>query len=384
MRIGFDAKRATHNWRGLGNYSRSLIGGIHEYYPQEELFIYSPSFKSTRARDWAQSLKESHPETLHFREPKGVISKKLSSVWRGYGIQKDIEKDEIDIFHGLSHELPSFLSKKKTFWVVTIHDLIFLKFPEFYPAMDRFVYKQKVISACKKADIVIAICEQTKNDLIELLNVDPRKIVIHYQSCSPQFYTQKTEAEINKVVIDKYKISQKFILNVGAFEERKNQLNLVEAFALNAEHLPHDLVLIGQGKAYLEQVKQTIEKYKLQKRVHILNRVDYEELPAFYQKASVFCFPSFYEGFGIPIIEALFSKTPVITSLGSCFPESAGPHSLYIDPYDKKSIAQALENVLDAPIIAQQMREKGLQYAQRFLLKNSIDHLMQIYKAFQA
>jgi glycosyltransferase involved in cell wall biosynthesis len=179
-------------------------------------------------------------------------------------------------------------------------------------------------------------------------------------------------------------LQKPFILNVGAFEERKNQLRLVEAYVSIAHKIEEDLVLIGQGKKYKEQVIEKISALKLEKRIHVLEGIPFAELPLIYQAAKVFCFPSLFEGFGIPIVESLFSKTPVITSFGSCFPESAGPDSYYVDPLSNSSIADGLAHVLSNQNLQEQMITKGLEFVQKFHRKNSTSHLVELYTRLKA
>lgn len=374
MRIGFEAKRATHNFRGLGNYSRGLIEGLLEYQPEAELFLYVPPVKNPKGEEWIRSL--SHK--AHIRRPDSFLGKTFSPFWRSILMADDLKKEKLDLFHGLSHEIPMRLDSLPFKKVVTMHDLIYLRYPEFFPWIDRVVYSQKFNYACKHSDVVIAICEQTKQDLIHYLKVDEKKIKVHYQSCSPVFYNRLPEEKIDEVKI-KYNLQKPFILNVGAFEERKNQLNLLEAFALAANKIEEDLVLVGQGKAYKERVIQRSVELKLNDRVKVLNSVHHEELPGLYQAAKVFCFPSLFEGFGIPIVEALFSQTPVITSSGSCFPESAGPDAYFIDPLSQSSIADSLVRVLGDSKLRENMITGGLDFVQRFHRKNSTHALMNIY-----
>ena len=162
MKIGFDAKRAFHNFTGLGNYSRTLIETLATYYPSDELHLFSPK-PSTSPR--VQSLLDTPSVSSHF--PTGFW-KKIPPVWRSYGIESDIKAAKIDVFHGLSNELPLKLPPKVAS-VVTIHDLIFERYPAFYPRFDRFVYRQKFRRACQQADVVVAISEQTKQDIARAL-----------------------------------------------------------------------------------------------------------------------------------------------------------------------------------------------------------------------
>lgn len=377
MRIGFDAKRATHNFRGLGNYSRGLIEGLVKYHPSHKLFLYSPSVKNKIAQNWLSSLPN---DVVELRTPPTGALEVLSPLWRSFFLATEIQKDQLDIFHGLSHEIPYFFKGPKSYKkVVTMHDLIFMRYPEYFPALDRLVYKEKVSYACKNADTIIAICEQTKLDLINLLGVDEKKILIHYQSCSPIFY-QKRANEVLRGVQAKYNLPAKFILNVCAFEERKNQLGLIEAFSKIANQVEENLVFVGNGKRYLEEVREKIRNLNLESRILILNQVDFYELPSIYQLATLFCFPSFFEGFGIPITEALFSGIPVITSLGSCFPESAGPSSVFVDPKSIDSISNALLAVLRNKDLQEKMSSQGLLFANRFHMKESTENLMNCYQ----
>lgn len=376
MRIGFEAKRAIHNFRGLGNYSRGLIEGLSEYQPEDELILYSPPIKDKKGQEWVDSL-SSH--TI-LKYPPTQIASTFSSFWRSFLLASELKKDQLDIFHGLSHEIPYRLKGVMPFKkIVTMHDLIFLRYPEFFPLIDRIVYNQKFKYACKNADMVIAICEQTREDLINFLGVEEKKIVVHYQSCAPIFYQPLGKAKID-AVREKYKLQKSFIIHVGAFEERKNQLTLLEAYAQITGRIQEDLVFIGQGKKYKDKVESRVRELKLDQRVHILNSVGFEELPAIYQAASALCFPSLFEGFGIPIVEALFSKTPVITSIGSCFLESAGSDSIFIDPLSCSSIAEGLLSVLGDQHLQTQMSEKGLKFVQRFHRRETTAHLMDLYR----
>jgi glycosyltransferase involved in cell wall biosynthesis len=375
MRIGFEAKRATHNFRGLGNYSRGIIEGLSKYFPNEEFFLYSPALKDPRAFEWVKTLSSN----VHLRLPQKNVEKTFKEVWRRYLVKKDLIDDNLDIFHGLSHEIPYRLGECNFKRVVTIHDLIYLRYPEFFPTIDRVVYNHKFKHACQNADMVLAICEQTKFDLMQFLNVPEYKIQVHYQSCSPTFYDKRSPKEIEDFK-SKYSISKPYILNVGAFEQRKNQLNLIDAFAMIANEVDAELILIGDGKDYKEQVKAKIQNINLENRIRILSGISHFDLPLFYQASNLFCFPSFFEGFGIPIVEALFSGVPVITSIGSCFPESAGENSIYIDPHSPTEIAQAIKTVLSNENLRMQMTNRGLDFVQKFHIKNSSEELIKLYQ----
>lgn len=375
MRIGFDGKRAVRNFRGLGNYSRGLIEGLLEY-SEHDLFLYAENSQDKRALKW---LEENTNSRLHVKNPQGVINNLFPTWWRSYSLSKDLKQESLDIYHGLSHEIPYNLTNAKFKKVVTIHDLIFIRYPHFFPWIDRLSYQRKFSYALKNADMVIAICEQTKSDLIELMKVDEKKIVIHYQSCDPIFYQSHPDDKIEEIK-KKNHIFKDYILNVGAFEERKNQLTLIEAFAKKSSSHDLDLVFIGNGKEYLKRSQKRVEELGLKGRIHFLEGIPFNELPYLYQGAKLFCFPSFFEGFGIPIVEALFSKIPVITSEGSCFPESAGTHSIFVDPYSVNELSDKMIQVISNSSLRAKMIENGLLHASRFHRKEVTYALLEHYR----
>jgi glycosyltransferase involved in cell wall biosynthesis len=372
LRIGFEAKRAFHNSRGLGNYCRTLIEGLDTYCPQHEKFLYSPFDRKNEYQDFLSTLK--HAKVCW---PEGFMGKISSSVWRSFLLSNQAQKDQLDIFHGLSHELPYAIEKCSFKKVVTIHDLIFLRYPEFFPWIDRKIYFKKFEYSTRASDKVLAICEQTKRDIIHFLGTPEEKIEVAYQSCHPRFYHSWTSSE-KDALRESLDLPDNYILYVGAFEKRKNILSLIHAFALLKDEFSHSLVLVGQGRSYKKRMLDLIDHYDLHDRIRLISPTN-EELPGVYQQASLFAFPSFFEGFGIPIVEALFSGTPVVTSEGSCFPESGGPDSLYIDPNRVDDLAEAMRSVLIDKDKAQSMSMSGVEYAERFHLKNTTENLENFY-----
>lgn len=378
MRIGFDAKRAFHNFRGLGNYSRDLLASLSRHFPNHEYYLFTPPFKDERAKKWDDEYSNFNVVT-----PQGFIGRKFSSAWRSLFLTDELKKYDLDIFHGLSHELPPGIENSGIKSIVTIHDLIFMRYPNFFPWIDRQVYLKKVKYACKAADIVIAICEQTKEDIVNFLEIDPAKIRVVYQTCNPRFYTPLADEKIASI-LQRYGVQGKFILNVGAIEPRKNALNLVKAFAHLKKSTNHNLILVGNGGEYKKEIENFIHSKGLEERVTILSNVSHQDLPAFYQAADLFCYPSHFEGFGIPIIEALFSKTPVITSKGSVFPEAGGPHSVYIDSESVSELADAMTNVLTDSDLRYSMIENGRNFVEKFHRSNTSQALFDVYKELEA
>lgn len=372
MKIGFDAKRAFHNFRGLGNYSRTLLAGLSEYYPEEKYCLFTTPYQDPRSQQWVESFPNFEVVT-----PSGVMGC-VPSLWRSLFLAGEVKKYHVDIFHGLSHEIPPGIEKLGIKTVVTIHDLIFLRRPDFFPWIDRLVYLQKFKSACQRADLILAITEQTKKDIIYFFDIPEEKIKVCYQSISPRFYQSLPISNLEEVC-RRYSLNRPYILSVGAIEERKNALGLVKAFEKIKNDFSGDLVLVGGRSAYTERVEHFITEAKLSARVKMISDVLNDDLPALYQRAELFCYPSFFEGFGLPIVEALFSETPVITSQGSCFPEAGGEHSLYVDPNHTDELAEAIRQVLGNVSLAREMVCQGRKFAEKFHVKSTTSSLIGIY-----
>lgn len=361
MKIGFDAKRAFCNHSGLGNYSRNLIYSLCDQYRDDKYYLFTPSFDETLKKE----IIDNTHKKIKIYFPITKTDRSLSSWWRRRKITSLIKNKKLDLYHGLSHELPIGLEKLKSVKkIVSIHDLIFLRYPHHYNFFDRITYNQKFKHACRIADRIVAISDQTKNDLMSYWKIPEEKISVIYQGCLPAFYNRSDAAELDRVQ-KKYKLPAKFILNVGSFVDRKNQLTLIRAFQKLAN--PHyELVLVGGGHgSYADKLTRYIQEHKMT-NVHVLNNVNPVDLPSVYQMSSLFVFPSLFEGFGIPIVEALVSSIPVITSQGSCFVESAGEHSVFADPLSVDDLADKMKFVLGSFQKQEEMIQFGLEHAKRF------------------
>jgi glycosyltransferase involved in cell wall biosynthesis len=372
MNIGFDAKRAVQNNTGLGNYSRYIIEILSEFYPDNTYLLFAPKEKENNRLKTILSL-----TNISFIFPSG-ISKRLSSLWRMLGVKKAIKQKEVQVFHGLSNELPMCIERIGIKTVVTIHDLIFLRYPSYYKPIDRMIYRWKFKQACQVADQVIAVSECTKRDIISFFHIPEEKIKVVYQGCHPQFQETFSE-EAKKEIREKHKIPSRFLLYIGSIESRKNLLLAVKAL----KRLPEDihLVAIGKSTPYQTEVEAYIRNSGLGLRVHIKNNFPFQDFPAIYQSASVFLYPSFFEGFGIPVIEALESGVPVIAATGSCLEEAGGPDSLYVDPSDDLELANRISDILNNETLANQMIVKGKEYVKRFNAEKIASEIMAVYRS---
>jgi glycosyltransferase involved in cell wall biosynthesis len=369
FRIGFDAKRLFNNFTGLGNYSRMLVKGFKAQYPEHEYFLFSPRIRHSAE---AASFLTDDFTRISPRHVPGWF-------WRSVSMKRDITEAGLDIYHGLSNELPLGIAASNTPSVVTIHDLIFRFFPEDYPWIDRQVYEAKFRYACSSARRIIAVSQSTKNDLMAEYGVSGDKIAVVYQACDDRF-RQKVGDRDMAAVLSRYALPETYLLYVGTINRRKNLLALVQAMHQTSDAVSLPLVVVGNGKAYKKEVQKFIHEKGLEDRVRFVSQVVAADLPAIYQKSKVAVFPSRYEGFGLPVVEALASGVPVITTRSSSLPEAAGPGAYYADPDDPRSIAEGIVKVLGSPEYARQLIDEGHRHVLRFNPQDTARQLMAVYE----
>lgn len=351
MRIGFDAKRALHNQTGLGNYSRDVIRLFTQNRPNDEFFLFDPVGKGIH---FDYNLFNTH-----------VISSQRSSglgknIWRQYGLKREIESLHLDVYHGLSNELPVGIEKTNVKTLVTIHDIIFDKHPEWYKRIDRGIYRNKTKRALQVADLVIAISEQTKQDIIDVYSTDSSKIKVVYQGCNPVFLEKQSSESIHSHLQGLH-LPEQYLLYVGTIEERKNLHRLVQAMA----DLNIPLVAVGRKTDYFNKVQSALKGTALANQFYHLTDLTSQQLAALYQKARLFVYPSLYEGFGIPIIEALHSGTPVITGTG-CLQEAAGAGGICVDVTNVEELKLAITKAWHDDDLLAQLSYAGLEHVKQF------------------
>ncbi|WP_018616294.1 glycosyltransferase family 4 protein [Segetibacter koreensis] len=380
MKIAFDAKRAYQNATGLGHYSRTLISSLASFYSSEDYYLCAPKVTNRFATERFKNVENITPGDF--------LSKKFKSAWRSSWVKKDLKKRGIDIYHGLSNEIPFRIQNTSVRSVVTIHDLIFERYPQQYNWLDVQIYRQKFKYACRNADQIIAISQQTKEDIIDLYKIPEYKITVCYQSCEPRF--AKTISEMDKLRIKEiYELPDCFFLYVGSMIERKNLLNICKALHELKGKLEIPLVVIGSGGAYKQKVKEYLRKYEIDKKVLFLSETDQAKIsvnfqsstdfPAIYQLSSGLIYPSVFEGFGLPVLEALWSRVPVITSNISCLPETGGDAAYYVDPHSPSQIAEGMLQLATNTTLVKEMQEKGWKHAQNFTAQKCAAEVMEVY-----
>lgn len=380
MIIGFDAKRIVRNATGLGSYSRTLINSLAAADADTRFILYAPDEGHD---DLRQQIAEQPNVTFHIPQSTfhniPLLGGLRGALWRSHGIVKDLKRDHVNLFHGLSGELPRGLQHAGIPGLVTIHDLIFLRHPEYYNPIDVFLYRRKFHATLREAQRIVAISQCTKRDILAFSNFPEDRIDVIYQSCGTRFRQTATDDERVRVR-SLYQLPEQFILSVGTIEPRKNALLAVEALLQPSLSDIH-LVLVGRQTSYVrKQVLPFAERNGLSGRIHLLSGVPNHHLPAIYQQALCFVYPSRYEGFGIPIIEAIQSRLPVVAATGSCLEEAGGPDCLYVHPDDADALAQAVSRSLPGAEGREERIQRSLQYIQRFENNDIAQQMLTLYQ----
>jgi glycosyltransferase involved in cell wall biosynthesis len=359
MHIAFDAKRLFFNATGLGNYSRSLVRNIRKADPSNEITLFTPTTDQTPYSEFLQGQYD-------LCEGNGKF------LWRLKNMVKDLSRLQVDIYHGLSNELPVGIEQlENAKSIVTIHDLIFLRYPEFYPLSDRVLYREKSKRACKKANHIIAISEATKADIMEFYQIPAEKISVIYQACNEVYYD---DASVNEVVYE----GRPFLLFVSSITERKNLKLVLKALKRMPESNRPFLKIVGQGGRHEKKMKAFVEEIDLVKDVEFMGKLDDTALRDLYRDAIVTVYPSLYEGFGIPIVESMLMGTPVITSNVSSMPEAAGGLATLIDPTSVEELESAILSHLN--IGSKLSQEEVAAVKAKF---NPMNHAKEVLKLYQ-
>lgn len=371
MIIGFDGKRAIENNTGLGNYSRLLVEVLADKYPGNRYILYAPRLKeNTRLR---RLLEMSDIDIITPTSTKGRL---FGSMWRSKGITPCLRRDKVDIYHGLSGELPLNIGEFDGPSVVTIHDVIFRRFPECYNSIDRKIYDYKFGKAAREATRIIAISERTKQDIIEFYDVSPDKIDVIYQGCHSQFHRRPSDEEIEEVKL-KYGLDRPYIITVGTVETRKNQLLAVRGVRGLPDEI--DLAIVGRRTPYAKSLDKYSATYGSDSRVKYIEHADFADLPALYAGAFCSSYTSRYEGFGIPVIESLSVGTPVVIATGSCLEEAAGPSAPAVDPDDVEEWINVIKEMINYPAARERAVTEGMEYVKRFNDDDMATRTMETY-----
>lgn len=336
MILGFDAKRLFLNRSGLGNYSRWLVSGLQQTFPGNDFHLYTPTLPE---RPFGSENRFSDP-------PFGIHQAPhiLKAFWRTKTIKRDLIRDKIEVYHGLSNELPVGIEKTGIRSVVTIHDLIFKTHPEYYKPLDRLIYDKKFRSACERADKIVSVSHYTARNIHEYYGIPLDKIEVIYMDCLPLYHQRAEETQLNQVR-QKFRLKAPFFINVGGADGRKNQVALTRAFVQIARQIPHHLVIAGKKGNDTAMIEQIAKQAGVSNKITWLENVSDAELFCLYHLSEALLFPSLEEGFGIPILESYRCNKPVLTSNGSSLKEIAGNAGITCNPRNTDEIANGMLNL---------------------------------------
>lgn len=366
MRVGYDAKRAFANATGLGNYARTLIQGVEQECPAWQLYLFTPYQKISFATN------------ARVITPRGPLMQALHPLWRSYFLTGEIKNLQLDLFHGLGHEIP-YGVYRSTRTVATIHDLIYLLRPQDFNWPDRTIYDYKFRYSARHAHKILTFTEDTKQNLIHYFKVPEAKIKIIPQSCHPAFLQRYPPREIAQC-LKKFKIHRPYIHFVGSFIPRKKPWESLSAFQQIAHEVDLDLVMIGQGPLK-KKCQLFVQEKGLTRRVHFIAPSSPQEMAKCYQGSQLLLYPSVAEGFGIPILEAHFSQTAVMTSPYSCLPEIAGKYAYYADPDKLPEFVAVLKSAINSSSERGQFAQHSYQWAQQLTPSKVIQQLIQCYQS---
>jgi glycosyltransferase involved in cell wall biosynthesis len=370
MKIGIDYTSAATQGAGIGRYTRELMRALLAL-PSDNCYSF---FYASRNRIDESKIQD--PKSKIHRLP--FHDKWLMRVWQRLQIPIPVELivGKVDLFHSPDFTLPPTLPGVPT--LLTVHDLSFIRDPDSaWPSLRDFLNKA-VPRSVKRATHVLADSQATKADLIELFGTPAEKITVLYSGVDARFVPIRDQAEIDRVCA-KYQLPQPFILSVGTLQPRKNYGRLIEAVGRIATALPHHLVITG-GKGWMyETIFEQVKQSGLEGRVHFPGFVDDVDLPALYSTADLFAYVSLYEGFGLPLLEAMACGTPVIGSNTSSLPEVIGEVGLQVDPRNVDDITHALQQMIDQPQLRERSVGLGLERAKMFTWDKAARELLTIY-----
>jgi glycosyltransferase involved in cell wall biosynthesis len=364
VRIGIDTRK-LHDF-GIGTYIRNLLRHLA---------------RLDRATEFVLLCR---PEDQAALNSLGENFRTVAETSGNYSVSEQVRvplalrREAVDLFHAPHYVLPPLVRCRS---VVTIHDCIHLMFPEYLPNRVALAYARASIrTAARRATRIMTVSESSKRDILRFVDIAPEKIDVIYNAYDERFAVEPREEEVVRVR-DRFQLHDEFVLYAGNVKPHKNLERLIQAFDLvrqrGLDRLK--LVIIGDEVSKYAALRRAVHRHQLHKYVRFLGYLPEETLAVMYRLAGVFVFPSLYEGFGLPPLEAMASGTPVVTSNVSSLPEVAGDAAMLVDPYHPEAIAEGIHKVLADAHTRREMRRKGLERARQFSWETSIKRVRQIY-----
>ncbi len=373
MRIGLDARYVYDHFPGIGRYTANLAAALGRLEHGHTLAVlYNPALPNTR-HDLVALLGDLGPvELVQTNVRPFSLAEQIALPRLARTLQLDLLHSPYYIKPYAGLPCPS---------VVTIYDLLGLHLPQTLSRQGRLFYRVAMGLAVRSSQGIITISRNAQEALIRAYNIPPERITVTLLAANGRFRPQ-TESAV-AAVRAKYGLSARYLLYVGANKPHKNLERLVQAWARVTPQQPAVLLLAGHYDPRYPQVQQLAADPALRDRIMRIQNVAEADLPALYAGATAFVFPSFYEGFGLPPLEAMACGVPVICADASSLPEVVGDAAVMFDPYAVDALAAAIQRVLDAPALRADLRERGLQRAQAFSWEQTARQTLQVYETLQ-
>ncbi|MGQ9584862.1 MAG: glycosyltransferase family 4 protein [Anaerolineae bacterium] len=376
LHIVVDYSAAIHQGAGIGRYTRSLVTAL---LAQDSVNRYTLLHARTDPASREALTSHLPPNARTFQI--GLPLRWFTLVWYRWRLPLPLQGlvGPWDLYHSPNFTLPRLRGGRS---IVTIHDLSFLRVPQFAEPRLRRYLMVAVPKAVRQADGVLADSATTRRDIQDLLGVPPTRIQVIHAACDGQF-RRVTDATRLDEARHRLVLPARYILSVGTLEPRKNFEGLIRAYALLLQerpHLPHHLVVAGRPGWLGQGTLRAVEETGLAGRIHVRQNVEDEDLPALYSMADLFVFPSWYEGFGLPPLEAMACGVPVIASDRGSLPEVLGDAARYMAPEDLQGIARAIAELLDNSLERDRLAQRGLKQAGQFSWARSAEKLLAVYQ----
>ena len=369
LHIGFDATAIPPNRAGAGNYIFNLVRALAKVDMENEYIVFA---KPEHIAEFSISQ-----PNFRFLASSRVQRRPIRLVWEQLVLPRLVQRYQVEVLHSPHYTIPVCNSSHS---VVTFCDLTFFLYPEMHGVTKRFFFQQMMRVSSGRADRIITISESTRLDLLRLLRVTPDKVYAILLAAGDNIRPVNDHTKAARICSRYGLQAGEFILYVGVLEPRKNVPTLLHAYRdLVDRGLQERLAIVGKQGWMFENIFATVQTLKLEDRVVFTGYVPDEDLPYLYNGARLFVYPSLYEGFGLPVLEAMTCGTPVITSNVSSMPEIIGDAGLLVDPHDPKQLAQAIECLIADNDLRQTLRERGLQRAAQFSWEKTARETLKVY-----
>ncbi len=371
MKIGIDIRPLSifNTKAGLYQYTYHLVSGLlaidsKNHYSLLSSYHHGRGFRGDR-----------RIENKFVHRFPGRLSHLILEKW---GIPIELMMGKLDLFHGPCFFIPNHLSCSA---IVTIHDMMTLRYPEFLESKESIAYTNKIYISVKRADAIITVSNFTKKEIVELINVSEEKIRVIYNGIDPTFCPTKDREDIEKVKA-KYGVQGPYLLFVGNIERKKNIEKLIHAYMelRNSSIYKYPLVVVGKKSMYFKTLWEAVQQHHAKEHTIFTDVVDDDDLRLLYSGAELFVFPSLFEGFGLPVIEAMASGIPVIASNRTSIPEIAGEAAVLIDPLNVEEIARAMYDVLSNSSLRKHLIEKGIKRSKDFSWEKTARETLKLYQ----